>query len=304
MGIGRTGAAAVAVTPPSILSAPLPAQLPRLVILDLDGTCLDATDQSLHPRTRDAVRATVRNGVPVIIASGRMYRSALPHARDLHVVEPLVCYQGAVVRALPSEGDPVVDGVPLGRLLFEDPLAPDVALRGLEAARRGGWHRQAYQDEQLICEEDRPEAHLYAQIAQVAITFVPDMAEILVRGTTKLVCVVDDPVAVQQCEASMREALGADARVTRSLPQFVEMTNPVASKAKALARLCSQLGVALDEAVAVGDAPNDADMLAAAGYAVAVAGAPESLLREADAVCAPPKQAGVADVLERLGLAG
>jgi len=45
-------------------------------------------------------------------------------------------------------------------------------------------------------------------------------------------------------------------------------------------------------------------MLAAAGYAVAVRGAPDSLLANADAVCAPPAEAGVADVLERLGLTG
>lgn len=288
--------------PPSILEAPLPAQRPELVILDLDGTVLDAHDQALHPRTRDAVRATVRGGTRVIIASGRMYRSALPHARELQVVEPLVCYQGALVRALPEEGDPIVDGIPLGRLLFEDPLDADVALRCLSVAREGGWHRQAYQDEQLICEEDRREAHLYAEIADVPITLVEDLAPLLRRGTTKFACVVEDLAETQRCEDAMRAALGSTARVTRSLPPFVEVTNPVASKGKALQRLCGSLGVRLDCAVAVGDAPNDADMLAAAGYAVAVAGAPGSLLREADAICAPPGEAGVADVLERLGL--
>ena len=291
-------------TPPPIGDAPLPAQRPRLVVLDLDGTCLDAADQSLHPRTRDAVRATVRSGVPVIIASGRMFRSALPHARELQVVEPLVCYQGAVVRAMPSEGDPVIDGFSLGRLLFEDPLSADAALRGLEVARRGGWHRQAYQDERLLCEEDRPEAHLYARFAGVAITYVPDLEPLLARGSTKLACVVTDASGVARCEAAMREALGVDARVTRSLPEFVEVTNPVASKGRALARLCDMLGLRLADAVAVGDAPNDSDMLAAAGYAVAVEGAPESVLREVDAVCAVPKSAGVADVLERLVLSG
>lgn len=288
--------------PPSILDAVLPARRPRLVVLDLDGTCLDAADQSLHVRTRDAIRATVRSGIPVIIASGRMFRSALPHARELQVVSPLVCYQGAVVRAMPAEGDPLVDGVPLGRLLFEDPLSAAVARRGLAVAREGGWHRQAYQDERLLCEEDRPEAALYARISGVPITLVPDLEPVLARGSTKLACVVPDASDVVRCEEAMRSALGADARVTRSLPQFVEVTNPVASKGKALARLCSMLGLSLDDAVAVGDAPNDSDMLSAAGYAVAVEGAPESVLRVADAVCAPPKGAGVADVLERLVL--
>jgi Cof subfamily protein (haloacid dehalogenase superfamily) len=291
-------------TPPFVTEAQRPSRRPRLVLLDLDGTCLDLRDQSLHPRTREAVRGAVRGGTIVIIASGRMYRSALPHARELSVTAPLVCYQGAVVREMPREGDPVVSGVPVGRLLFEDAVPPGVALRGLAIAREGGWHRQAYQDDELLCEEDRPEAHLYARIAQVPITFVPDLEPLLHRGTTKLVCVVDaGEEEVRQCEAAMRGGLGAEARVTRSLPPFVEVTNPAASKGKALARLCAHMGVALEDSVAVGDAPNDADMLAAAGYGVAVAGAPESLLAEADAVCPGPAGAGVALVLETLGLA-
>ena len=293
-----------AVAPPSIAVAPLPAQRPSLVLLDLDGTCLDLRDQSLHPRTRDAVRAAVRGGTTVVVATGRMYRSALPHAREMEVRAPLVCYQGAVVRELPREGDPLVDGVPTGRLLFEDALPPDLALRGLALARQGGWHRQAYQDEQLLCEEDRPEAHLYARIAQVPISFVPDLEPLLQRGTTKLVCVVDGPdEVVQRCEDAMRSGLGDAARVTRSLPPFVEVTSPVASKGRALARLCAHLGVRLADSVAVGDAPNDADMLSAAGFAVAVEGAPSELLAHADAVCPGPSSAGVALVLEALGLA-
>jgi len=293
----------VIATPRDIRESPVPPARPDLVILDLDGTCLDAHDQAMHPRTRDAVRSAVRLGVTVVIASGRMYRSALPHARELTVTAPLVCYQGASVRAMPTEGDPIVEGVPLGRLLFEDPMTPEVSLLALEVARRGGWHRQAYQDEKLLCEEDRPEAYLYAEIAQVPITFVPDLEPLLRRGTVKFACIVDGSPEVERCEAAMHAALDAVARVTRSLPPFVEITNPVASKGRALGRLCESLGLSLDRAVAVGDAPNDADMLAAVGFAVAVAGAPPSLLEHADAVCAPPAQAGVADVLERLGLA-
>lgn len=289
--------------PPPIATAPLPAHRPRLVLLDLDGTCLDLRDQSLHPRTRDAVGAAVRGGAIVVIASGRMYRSALPWARELQLTAPLVCYQGAVVRAMPREGDPLVDGVPLGELLFEDAVHPDVALHALQVARDGGWHRQAYQDEQLLCEQDRPEAHLYARIAGVPITFVDDLAPRLRRGTTKFVCVVDDPHGVETCERAMHGALDGVARVKRSLPPFVEITDPQAGKGNALRRLCERLGVDLRDSVAVGDAPNDADMLAVAGYAVAVEGAPDELLRVADAVCGPPADAGVAQVLERLGLA-
>lgn len=286
-------------TPPRITdpAAPRPARRPALVALDLDGTCLDG-QQRLAPRTRDAVRATVARGTPVVVATGRMYRSALPWARTMGVTCPLLCYQGAVVRALPDG-----EAAAIGPLLFEDPVAPDAAERALELARRSGWHFQAYQDDLLLCEEDRPEAHLYARIAGVEIHLVGDLVPVLRRGSTKVVCVVEDRDEADRCEVAMREGLSGAARVTRSRPEYVEITNPVASKGRALRRLCDRLGVDLATVVAVGDAPNDADMLDVSGFAVAVEGAPESLLRRADARCAPPEESGVGDVLEALGLA-
>jgi hypothetical protein len=287
------------VTPPHIAAAgaPRPAQRPLLVALDLDGTCLDQ-QQRLARRTRDAVRAAVAGGTVVVVATGRMYRSALPWARELGVTAPLLCYQGALVRDLPGG-----DGAEAGPVLFEDPVSPAAAERALDIARAGGWHYQAYQDDLLLCEEDRPEAHLYSRIAQVQIHLVDDLVPVLRRGSTKVVCVVEDPEGAARCEAAMRAGLDGEALVTRSLPQFVEITNPVASKGRALTRLCDRLGIGLDRVVAVGDAPNDSDMLSVAGFAVAVEGAPERLLVHADALCAPAGDAGVAEVLVALGLA-
>jgi len=290
------------VTPPLITDpgAPRPTRSPGLVLLDLDGTLIDS-DLQLCARTRDAVHSLVARGLPVAVVTGRMYRSALPWATQLGVTIPLVCYGGAVVRELPTPHSPVVDGVPLGELLFEDPLDAATAMRALDLARSGGWHVQAYLDDQLLCEEDRPEAHLYARIAQVPITFVEDLSPLVSnRGSTKVVCVVDAPKEADRCEAALRDGLSASARVTRSLPPFVEVTSPQVSKGRALRRLCAALGLVLADSVAVGDAPNDADMLDAAGYAVAVEGAPAELLARADALCAPPERCGVADVLEVL----
>jgi Cof subfamily protein (haloacid dehalogenase superfamily) len=268
---------------------------PHLVVLDIDGTLID--DQLiLHPRARHAVRAATRR-MPVILATGRMYRSALPWARELHVREPLVCYQGALVRELPR-------GKADGRVIFEEGLSPAVAQDALRIARAGGWHVQAYQDDELICDQDRPEAHFYARVAQVPIRFVEDLASIVVNGSTKIVCVAESPVAVDACVAAMRQGLDGRARVTRSMEEFVEVVSPRVNKALAVERVCATLGLSLADAVAVGDAPNDTEMLAAAGCGVAVESARAEVLAAADATCAGPDHAGVADVLEHFGLAG
>jgi hypothetical protein len=299
MGGGRATSGVVsdlveAASPPPIDELPV-TDSPRLVVLDVDGTLI-GPDLRVHPRTRDAVRAAAAR-VPVILATGRMYRSALPWALELHVIQPLVCYQGALIRELPHPDGPAP-------VLFEEGLDPRAALDALRLARAHGWHRQAYQNDVLICEEDRPEAHLYASIAQVPITFVDDLAAVVINGTTKLVCVSEDLEVVAECVATLRADLGDRARVTRSLEQFVEVVSPRVNKALAIERVCALLALTLAEAVAVGDAANDSEMLAGALCGVVVHGARPEVLAAADATCAGPDEAGVADVLEHFGLAG
>ena len=281
---------------PSEVPVALPAGfVPRAVVVDLDGTTIDYR-QRLHPRVREAVRV-VATRMPVVIATGRMYRSTLPWAQELGVVEPLVCYQGAMVRAMPA-----ADGAP-GERIFEQPLRPAPALRALHIAREQDWHYQAYQDEELLCERDRPEANLYAHISGIPFRVVPNLEPLLARGTTKAACVIEDPVEVDRATALMARELAGSARITRSNPEFVEILDPAVSKATACEIVCARLGFTLADAIAFGDAPNDIELLTAAGFGVAVSSSRPEVLAVADATCAPPEDAGVADMLEALELA-
>jgi hydroxymethylpyrimidine pyrophosphatase-like HAD family hydrolase len=298
-----TQAAELGSSPPRLEDprAPRPSFAVQVVALDLDGTTIDF-EQRLHPRTKTAVRATVSRGVPVVAVTGRMYRSALPWAMELGLHTPLICYQGAMVRAMPEAGAALRDGVPQGRLLTEDALYGEACALAIELARVGGWHVQGYRDDRLLCEREGPDADFYSRIAGVAYELVDDLAAALAEGSTKVVCVALEEARAAACEAAMRARLGANARVVRSMNEFVEITNPVAGKGRALRFVCELLGVPVEAVVAAGDAPNDADMLAVAGYAVAVEDADPAALAVADAVIPGPAGAGVAVLLETLGL--
>ncbi len=268
--------------------------VPRVVILDLDGTTIDYR-QELLPRVRDAVRATGAR-MPVVVATGRMYRSALFWAEELGVREPLICYQGAMVRQMPNP-----DGSP-ARTIFEQPLRAAPATRALHIAREQDWHFQAYQNDELLCERDRPEARLYSHISGVQFRVVPNLEPLLEHGTTKAACVIEDPDEVDRATALMARELAGSARITRSNPEFVEILYPAVSKGTASEIVCERLGFTLADSVAIGDAPNDIEMLTGAGYAVAIASSRPEVLAVADATCALPEDGGVADVLEVLGL--
>ncbi len=288
-----TGGALSTGSPPPIGELPV-TFTPRLVVLDVDGTLVGPGLQ-VHPRARAAVRAAASR-LPVILATGRMYRSALPWAEDLEVVQPLVCYQGALVRELPRPEGP-------GAVLFEEGLDAEVAVDAVRLARQRGWHIQGYQDDELICDQDRPETHLYARVAQVPIHFVDDLAKVVSNGSIKLVCVSDDPAVIEDIVSGLGAALGGRARITRSLDQFVEIVSPAVNKARAIDVVCARLGFTVADGLAVGDGSNDMEMLAEAGCGVAVRSARPEVLAVADATCRGPDEAGVADVLEHFGLA-
>ena len=271
-----------------------PSFKPRALVLDLDGTTIDYLQQ-LHPRVRDAVRAAAAH-MPVIVATGRMYHSSLPWALELGVDQPLVCYQGALVRGMPRDGEPD------GETIFEQVLRPEPAIRALHIAREQDWHFQAYQDDELLCERDRPEAQLYSLISGMPFRLVPDLEPLLARGTTKAACVIEDPIEVDRASALLTRELSGSARVTRSNPEFVEILDPAVSKAAACEIVCERIGCTLADAIAIGDAPNDIELLDAAGFSIAIASSRPEVLAVADVTCARPEDAGVADALETLGL--
>ena len=284
-------------TPPDVRAAgaPRPKFRPRALILDLDGTSI-SKGRFIHPRTETAVREAATR-VPTIVATGRQYVSALPWALRMGITEPIVCFEGAVIRTTPDESGA------LGTLLFEQLLGAEPGMQALHVAREHGWHIHAYDGEQLVAERDTPELHYYVDIAGVSYELLPSLEPVMRAGTAKAVCVIQQMDEAEKCVRIMRGALGDTAHVTQSLWQYIEVVDPKVRKSAACERVCSRHGITLADVVAVGDAPNDIDLLDAAGFAVAVdSGRNPEVLSHADATCAPPTEGGVADVLEALEL--
>ena len=119
----------------------------KMIAMDLDGTLLDE-EKNIAPEDAAAVKDAVAAGYYVTLATGRMYRSALPYAQELGLPHPLVVYNGALIR------DPGT-----GENLGQWPLPLDVAQSVLDDLLGRGIYVQAYVDDTLWaprdCEEVR-----------------------------------------------------------------------------------------------------------------------------------------------------
>ena len=122
-------------------------------------------------------------GLPFVIATGRMYRSAKRYLEDLGIAGPIVCYQGAVVA---DAAGTFVRHVPI-------PLEP--AREAIAAIVAGGHHVNVYVDDELYVSEVTPEARAYADFQDLPIHAVGDLLEWLDRPPTKVVAVGERTLA-------------------------------------------------------------------------------------------------------------
>ncbi len=259
----------------------------KLVALDLDGT-LVGRDLTVRPRVREEIVRVRDAGVAGCVVTGRMYRAALPYARQLDLTAPLICYQGAAII------DPESDDV-----LFDVPVENDVVLDLAATAKRDGMHVQLYRNDNYYCEQRNRFSGLYARLSNVEPIVVPNLEEAFAASDATKGVVIADADDAAAYAPRLAEHLMGRAYVTRSYPEFIEVLNPHVDKGEALRFVAARLGIELSDVLAIGDSWNDEPLLHAAGVAVAMGSAPESLLKLADAVVADVENDGVAEALRR-----
>ena len=164
-------------------------------------------------------------------------------------------------------------------------------------------HLQLYRNDEYYCEEDNRFSQLYAKLSKVQPIIVPSLREAFAFSPATKAVAIDDPPRAAEMAALFKERLGSHAYVTRSYPEFVEILDPRVDKGEALRFVAERLGVAMADVAAIGDSWNDAPLLEAAGFGIAMGSAPDELRAVAKAVVGDVQHDGVAEALERYVLA-
>ena len=137
----------------------------KLVALDLDGTLVN--DQlKISPKVLKVLNHLItQTDVRVVIATGRMFLSALPFAREIGVVEPVITYQGAMVRD-------ITDG---HALRFHAPIAMPLAQEVLKPLIEDKYHINLYMNDQLWTHPNNHHASFYRRASGVEPIFHEDL---------------------------------------------------------------------------------------------------------------------------------
>ena len=251
----------------------------RLLAADLDGTLI-SLDLHLDPRDVEAVERAQAAGINVVAVTGRPFPGALPWVRKLGLTQPIVCYQGAQIRELD------------GAMFLDHGVHHEVAMEVVRFCRERDLHVQAYKNDELIVERDRPEAREYANHAGMEIHVVGDLDKAMGPTTPKLVIVAKREV-LEALLPEVRRLWKGKLNAATSMPTYLEFTSIESDKANALAFLCKRMGISQEQSAAVGDGRNDVSMLAWAGLGVAVQGSEPEVIAAADRTIPGPGNGGI-----------
>jgi hypothetical protein len=268
----------------------------RLLVLDLDGTTLDA-NRALNEADVRAARALAEAGVLVTIATGRLFTGTRWVAEALGV-------EGSVAVMNGSERVDVASGVTRYARWLEADVRRIVRATAAEhpvGTVVFGSRRIHY------CGRTEAQAP-YLAIWTEDLARHPDVYEAPAWDLDEEVIavgVVGEERDVLELARRLRADLPAEIELTRFRApdgsSFLKIRHGAEDKGTALVRLAEERGLTAAEAVAVGDWMNDLPMLRVAGRSFAMAHAQDDVKAAAREVLEASREGGaVAEVARRV----
>lgn len=254
----------------------------RLLALDLDGTTLNPQHE-LNQATIDAVQAATARGVRVVLASGRLPHSIAPFARALGLSGVHIGLNGGV--AFDAQGKLLHQHLlTLEQLTLAHEVLAQEGLEPMVFGSGGIWAPQITDEVEYVVSYGEPPARTYDLRRLAAI-----------ENPVKVLTVLNSGPRDAEIAALVEPRLHA----VRTGPRFFEFMAPGVNKGAALTEYLTDLGLTKDDVMAVGDSENDATLLQAAGFAVAMGNAVEAIKNLADVITGPNGEDGVAQAIRQ-----
>lgn len=262
----------------------------RLVALDLDGTLLNRGNE-VSDANAAAVREAVAAGVHIVIATSRWYLLAKRTADLLGITSPIICHNGAMVRS-------PIDGARL--LQLDVPAAAAIEIAAI--ADEGQYESMATVDDTTHLLSRRPNidpARLPRGMVQTR-----RLSDHVAGGVEAFLFFGQDACdGIRERVGDRYDgALNLAYGYSETFPPYLNIVHAGADKGRALELVCRHVGVPVEQAMAIGDAAPDLQMMRAAGIGMAMGNAPDDVKAQADVVGPNNLDDGVAWAIREFAL--
>lgn len=265
-----------------------------LIVTDLDGT-LWHTENEVHPRTLAAVRTLERSGVPLLVATGRRTTSAREPLARLGLTPAAIVLNGALGLDLAT-----------AERFHCSPFADGDAVRILAGFTQAGLEPCVYVDhpDVEVYVGERPSTHPEHRARLSPTGAVADLQEVCAEVPVLAFGIIGIPHGNLTPAVAQLERI-AEVHLDRSLdhPGMASLTIAPRRQSKwdGVLAYCRSHGIDPDGVIAMGDGPNDIELLTNAAVSLVPRPAHPAALECADRVIASPLDGGWAEVLDLIG---
>lgn len=270
----------------------------RLIVMDMDGTLLNA-QQQISPGNAEALRQARAQGIHLAICSGRS-----PGDIALFALE-----NGLEDCALLSLNGTYCLQSPLSGVFAQHVLDDETLSAALRIIRE---EKQAFacyaQNRVVVCPQHQEDGHTFfvthdqGLMAPEVLYGEEGLAHVRRQGVNKIINLAPDQQSWERTRFRLQEVAGLD--VSTSWPLDFELMPKGFGKGSAVGELAQMLGISMSQVMTFGDYDNDESMIACAGIGVAMANATECIKRVAKLVTLSNDEDGVADAIYRYALKG
>jgi len=264
----------------------------KLVAIDMDGTLLNS-EGKISNRTRQAINEASNKGVYIVLATGRILKSALNYSSKLNLNKPIISSNGALI----------IDENK--RVIYEKPMD----LNTVKEIVRIGLEEEIYYH---FYDEENFYANVYIEDIikfynnddvdkenQIRVNIFKDIDDLILDNINvyKFLFIDNDISRLNSLKYRLNGIKGVS--ISSSWSNNLEVMDQGVSKGNSLKFLCEKLNISAEEVIAIGDNENDISMIEFAGLGVAMENGVEKVKSAADLVTSSNDEDGVAKVIEK-----
>jgi hypothetical protein len=245
----------------------------KALIFDLDGTLL-SSKKSIAPKTLDCLLSLKKQGMKIIIATGRTPLACMHKLVQLNLSTPMVCANGACIY------DPLANA-PMEEVL----LTPSSIERFLKIANDTNKHAILYSLDHTYLPQEIINKYINLSGSKESKKVLDSILPIdTFKIGEELIykCIIHsknigyDKEFLKNIKNNIAD-LDQDIFITYAHPDFLEFVDKSVNKYASLSGVLKSLNIEDDEVIAFGDGVNDLEMLGKFSYSVAMGNASDEV---------------------------
>lgn len=285
----------------------------KLIVMDIDGTLLNS-DGKISNENKKAISKAIKNGVEVVLASGRIINSIKTITTELGANNYLIAGNGSLVYDIQNEKAVYTNCIKKQKVLEiikiceENSIFYTVSTPKTLIAKSLNYNALFYTSENLKNEKEK----------RTSITIVQDIEryikEYKEKDFLKVTICDSDKIVFSRILDKIKQIKGIDVlNISHASKKqiftenqnteieycYTEITNKNVNKWSAIKFLADKLKIKDEEIICIGDNINDLEMIKNAGLGVAMENGLSEVKDEADIVTKSNDDSGIAHIINK-----